>query len=72
MNPSTIVFRVALVLIALAATSFFSSVGLELTNAPDDVSVDAGFALLGAIVLAWLYLGLRVLQKLTEGKGKDS
>jgi len=71
MNPSVIVFRTALVLVALAATSFFGSIGLELTNEADDVSVGAGFALLGLIGLAWLFFGLRVF-KLIEERSNDS
>lgn len=66
MNPSVIVFRTAAVLIALVATSFFSSIGLELTNEADDVSVGAGFALLGGIALAWLFFGLRVFKAFEE------
>jgi len=62
-NPRAIVFNAALVLLGLAATSYFTSVGLEWTNEADDVSVGAGFALLGAIGIAWLYAGLRVYNK---------
>ncbi len=62
-DPRKIVFNVTLVLVGLAATSFFTSVGLELTNEADDVSVGAGFVLLGGISLAWLYAGLRVYSK---------
>jgi hypothetical protein len=59
-NPSTIVLRAAFVLIALAITSVTWSIGAELTNAPDDISVGAGFMLQGVLALAWLYAGLRV------------
>ena len=60
---SAISIFVGLVLLALLATSFLSSVGLELTNEADDVSVGAGFVLLGGIIIAWLYAGLRVYNR---------
>lgn len=68
MDAGKIVVRGVMVVVAFIATSYFSSMGMELTNAADDLSVAAGAAILLGLVAAWSYPILRVLQSFNKGE----
>ncbi len=71
MNVGKIVVRGVLVAVAFIATLYLSSVGFELTNAADDLSVAAGAAIIVSLWAAWSFVSLRVLQYVIGKKGES-